>query len=551
MSLAEDPRAALGAVAIPGDAPAGVNLRYEPEFDALQTEIGKMETAGPNAVKWRDVVTMASDITEKRSKDLLVGVWLAFALWREESYKGLGVGLAILRDMIDKYWADMQPPAKRERARIGPVEWLCQKLAPAVTDPAPGPGTEQAVIEAWEALDAIDRLLDEKLQKEKAALGELIRPLRSHAQSARQTLKEAEEKAKAPPPAPPPPPPPPAAATDAAVTAPAAPAPAAAAPVAAPPAAPVATVAAPAAPAAGTPSELTKGLDQLQGSMRSFAQALQAANPADPRAYALLREATWLTISQPPPVQGGKTPLPPVPPDRIAGYVAMQQNNQHLEMVAAVEKSFAFAPFWLDAHRLVASSLGALGQTYKGARDAVVGSLAGFLIRFPDLPEMSFNSGQTFADGQTKQWIKAEVLVGSGGGGAPDTPWDLGDHAARELAMKGKIPDGLGVFTAGARAAAGSARFRWQIAQARFCLDFGQAGLAVPLLDHMLATADRADLESWEPELVASAAELMFRCLSHPDALKVRPEPERQAMLAQARARLARLDMAAAAKLPK
>ncbi len=64
MSVAEDPRAQFGAVPITGDAPAGANLRYEPEFDALQTEVGKMDSGGPGAVKWRDVVTMAGEITE-------------------------------------------------------------------------------------------------------------------------------------------------------------------------------------------------------------------------------------------------------------------------------------------------------------------------------------------------------------------------------------------------------------------------------------------------------------------------------------------------------
>ena len=45
-SLLEDPRMAIGAVLIDGAA-SGADLRDDPEFEALETEFRKMETAGP------------------------------------------------------------------------------------------------------------------------------------------------------------------------------------------------------------------------------------------------------------------------------------------------------------------------------------------------------------------------------------------------------------------------------------------------------------------------------------------------------------------------
>ena len=79
----DDPRIAIGASPISSDAVAGEDVRDDPDFDALEAEFRKIETEGPNAVRWNDVIEMASKLLEDRTKDLMIATWLTFGLHRE------------------------------------------------------------------------------------------------------------------------------------------------------------------------------------------------------------------------------------------------------------------------------------------------------------------------------------------------------------------------------------------------------------------------------------------------------------------------------------
>ena len=45
-----DQRIAIGASPISGSLPAGGSMRYEPEFEAIETEVKKIDTAGLNVI---------------------------------------------------------------------------------------------------------------------------------------------------------------------------------------------------------------------------------------------------------------------------------------------------------------------------------------------------------------------------------------------------------------------------------------------------------------------------------------------------------------------
>ena len=72
---------------------------------------------------------------------------------------------------------------------------------------------------------------------------------------------------------------------------------------------------------------------------------------------------------------------------------------------------------------------------------------------------------------------------------------------------------------------------------------------ALPLLDHLEAMLKSHDLEAWEPALAVQVAELRHRALSHADAPRLMSEDRRRTALEETRLRLARLDLAAAARL--
>ncbi len=565
MSLEDDPRFTLGKDPIPGDNPAGESVRYETIFDELEGMISKMDSGGPNAVPWDKVAATSTDILRDHSKDILVGAYATFALYRQESYAGLAIGLQILRDMVDSYWDGLTPPKKRERARVSAFEWIGERIgqtletAEITQDDAPN------IVAAYTALSELDDLLNAKLESQSAALGSLMRPLRELSQKAEGMLAEAaaaQEAAEA------------AAAAQAqeAETAAAAPATAEGAPAtapAAPPAAGAPSPTAPAPPAAGpAPSaaaptvaastfdsaDLAKSIGELQRSLRGFAEALRRGSPADPRGYWLNRVATWLPITHLPPVEGGNTALPEIDTDTKAAIENRLKEGDDAAVLTAAENALSDAPFWLAAHRFSAAALAQLGEDYAGARAAVIGELAAFLRRFPELPGLRFSSGEPFADGPTAAWIGDEVLAGGGasGGGGEQGGWDAGLSQARQAAAKGKINDGFGILTTGRQTApSGRARFLWDLRQAEFCLDNGEVVPAGRLLETLDDEYHELGLADWEPDIGLQVAALLLKCYATAgDRLGV-ADGTAAARMARLQATVCRFDMSSAVALMK
>lgn len=538
-SIFFDPRIASGASPVSEAAPAGSEPRSSAEFEELESEVRKLETDGPLAVNWREVTRLSTAVLETRGKDLLVGAWLAHALCREERYHGLAVGLGILRGMIAAHWDAMQPPAARERARVGALEWLVGRTAP-LCEGETGEGEWPAVLYAYDALTEIDTLAGEKLRKEQVALGDLVRALRPHRDAARRALAEAEQKRKD-------------AEAEAAVRAEQeaqAAARAAEAPTATPAAAPASPTPTPAAaptPAAMPALDLST-IDSLPETLRSLSAGLIGRSSADARAYLLSRVASWWRIRQVPPNEGGRTgAMPPV--EEAAAVQAQRQAGQNQEALRALNELVWSAPFWFEGHRITAEILKGMGPDHADAAAAVGGAMNMLFRRFPDLMNFSFGDGKPFVDPATRDWIEES----GGGGGTASGDADGLDRAlgeARMLIAAGKAPEAVDLLAALTRGEIGGRnRVLRQIAQARFCLDVGLIAAALPLLDHLENLLKTHDLENWEPQLAAQVAELRFRALTHADAARLVAEDRRRIGLDETRQRLVRLDLATAARL--
>lgn len=547
-----DPRVAIGSAPVTVDAPAGADPRGGVEFEELETEMRRMETDGPLAVNWRQVIALSSGIIETRGKDLLIGAWLAYGLAREEKLHGLAVGLGILRGMVAEHWEQMQPPAARERARVGVLEWLVGRATPLCeSDVQESDWT--AALYAYDALSEIDTLTSERLKKEQVAYGDLMRALRPLRDTARRGLEEqakaearaqeakaqeakAQEERAAQAAAPLP------------ETAPSGhPQPGAAAPAATPQAA-ASTVTPASAPAATAPIDLAS-IDQLPDTLRSLSAALIAKNAADPRAYLLSRIASWWRIRQLPPHEGGRTgAMPPI--EEMAAVAALRQAGQNEEALRALNDLVWTAPFWFEGHRLTADILAALGPSHADAQATVAGAMNLLFRRFPALLGFSFSDGKPFADPATRDWIAES---GGGGGAGAASPADGLERALAEataLVAGGKAQDAIELLAGLTRGEIGGrVRLLRQITQARFCLDVGLIAAALPLLDHLEAVLKSHDLEAWEPALAVQVAELRFRALTHSEAPRLVAEERRRTGLEETRLRLVRLDLAAAARL--
>lgn len=540
MPRLDDPRIAAALAPLPADAPEAAAFRYDPEFEALEGEIARLERDGPAAIRWADVARGAQAVLAGRSKDLSAASWLAVALGETEGLAGLATGLAILRDLVEQQWASLFP--QRPRARAGAFAWLAARAVHAVPQSLAEEAAGPAALAAFEEIEALDRLLGEKLA-DAPALGELLRPLRALAEEHRRTEAAREAAAQSEVQA---------AAGEGAAGEAAAPG-AIAAPAA------VRAVALPALPAIGgaDPEAL---FGSLREAVRSAALGVLDADLGEARAYQMLRAVTWLAITELPPLSNGRTALLAPPETRRTEFEALTRAGNSADLVRAVE-SFCSGSgmFWLDGQRISATALAGMGPRFAACSAAVVQGVQAMLRRLPGLEALCFADGTPFADPATRSWIDAIVLGGTGssgvgsaglGSGEGGTPWRQALDDARTQAGNGAIEAALAALAAGA-AAAPSRRsaFLWRLNAATLCLECGLAAIAVPVLRDLDRLIDVHGLEVWEPEVAAQAAMMLHRSLAAAPAEDSAVAEENATLARAAFARLARLDPVAAARL--
>jgi type VI secretion system protein ImpA len=119
------------------DAPAGPNLEYSSEYAELErTARGKPERRIGEALiaaedpDWPRVIDQCVALLAA-SKDLRVAGQLARALFELKAFAGLAEGLAVLRQLVDRYWEECHPRLDDDENdptfRVNAVAWLTHR----------------------------------------------------------------------------------------------------------------------------------------------------------------------------------------------------------------------------------------------------------------------------------------------------------------------------------------------------------------------------------------------------------------------------------------
>lgn len=128
---------------IPGENPAGEDVRYSPFYEQIkearraddqlnqgdwQHEIKKSD--------WDMVIKVTTKALQEKTKDLQIAAWLTEALIKKEGFGGLAVGLTIIVAFIGDYWETLYPlPEDGDlEYRLGPLEFLNDKVSPTIRD---------------------------------------------------------------------------------------------------------------------------------------------------------------------------------------------------------------------------------------------------------------------------------------------------------------------------------------------------------------------------------------------------------------------------------
>ncbi|MCF5041532.1 type VI secretion system protein TssA [Pseudomonas sp. PA-7-1E] len=477
----------LAKCAISSDDFMGSDLRYCPEFEELESEVGREATFHETAqTDWKLVRERSETFLETQSKDLRVVAWLAWSLFQCESYKGLQAGLAMLRYLISDHWDEIHP--QKPRTRAAAVSWLCLRLEQIQFEQVAIAGQLALFRQLIDDLHAIEGSLSHHLGEGAPLLLPLCRRLDELLTRASQghpepgTLGAAFAQVKH--------------VAEQLIT-----------------------------PGAPVDNEKTahKTLRTLQDQTRPLCLYWLKQKSSDIRALRLGRTLLWLPIDTLPEHNAEKvTALRGVPIDKLADFQERFAQRQYADLMTELEACTARSPFWLDGQRLTWECLQAL-QAEHAMREVEI-QLALFLQRVPGLEELQFHDGTPFADPQTRLWIRASVLphlkanepppdLHPKNGDDTTAPWEQSLQDALPTLQASGLKAAVQHFKKDMRMA-GNRRehFLWQLTLARLSFHAKKYELARVQLTALDTLLHNSGLNDWEPDLVLDVLNLLHTC---------------------------------------
>jgi type VI secretion system protein VasJ len=464
---------------------AGEDVRYSPEYELLEGEIGRANALHDGRpTDWPKVLDSSTSLLREHSKDLRVAVWATWAMQQCESFAGLQAGLAMLLQLCEEHWDELHP--RKNRTRAASLGWLASRIDAllsaeiAVRDQLP------LFRDLANTLKRLETALSKNLGTEAPLLLPHCRRLEEMVQRASQGQPEPGSVG-----------------------------------------AVVAQVKQAATQLISSTSNIEnekdahKTLRTQQDSARTLCAWWLKQKATDQRALRLSRTLAWIAIDSLPERNAEQiTALRGLPQDKLASYRERFDKGLYADLLVDLESSLARAPFWLDGQRLAWECLQALNA--ENAMREIEIQLALFLQRVPGIIELRFHDGAPFAEPATRGWISAHVLPHLQ---APNTVrdepprgeqqaiWELALQEALPLLRKDGLKAAVQLLKQGLQTAhGGRQRFFWQLSMARLCYQAKKYELARTQLESLDQELRDNDLHDWEPELSLEVLHLLHSC---------------------------------------
>ncbi len=522
--------ATLGKEPIPGDNPVGSDVRYEPDFEALQTEIDKL--ASPSAsgqVDWQQIVETAARILSDQSKDLTVASYLAVGLLHIRKVDGLDEGIQVLTDLMESYWDTLYPPKKRMRGREGALTWWLERTEAELQKIKPDPLPADQVERLHANLKRIDAILMEHMPDPP-----LLRPVQRRVEAF--AVQKTDESSEPTPPSPEQVPPAPQAASRPAASKP-----------------PAHTQA---ATTVASDQDAMRAADAAFQSLRQPSLFLLQSDLKNPLAFRYRRIASWAQVDTLPPSTDGATQIPPPPPQDMETLSELRDEGNWPALIQNAEQKLSQYIFWFDLNRYVAEALNSLGADHKKALTAVCQETAYLVQRLPGITALGFNDETPFADIQTRKWLES-IALGEAVAQAPSTSGSVTGtiqddrfsailEKARAMARKRKLVDAINLLQQEmVQSVSRRQKMRWRLAIAQVLLGVKKQELALPHLEQILSDIEEFHLEAWDPPLAMEGLNAAWRGFGSQSA------NEHKARAAALLHRIAKIDPAEALRLNK
>ncbi len=488
---------ALAASPVSESSPAGADAKYEPEYEALTAEIGKLSSVNRNSpISWQAVADNGAVILAQKSKDISVAAYMAVALIHTDGAQGFLDGVKLLRGICENFWDDAFPPKAKLRRRLNAYEWWHERALEQLRKEGQPPVSAALSAEMTEAVGELDSLI--------GGLMDDAQPLRDIKEAIRAIPLLPEEKPKEPEPQAAPAPEPPREEPAPQPQLQAAPEPPRPAPAPA------------SAPQAAQTGDTAAALSAFVEAARNYAYALRAEDPANYLAWQLPRVALWGKIAALPPDDGaGQTMVPPPDMDRVEAAERLLAGKNWLKAATAADDLFQSYPLCIDLQRIADEALANLGPAFAAARARLRAETAAFVGRLPGLTALSYDGGVPFVSPATRAWLDELAHDGQSGGTAGGGRADRIDEViaeARETLAAGdaagalrKLEEALGA------SAAGNVRLRAE--ELHMLCSQREAKTAAALARALAREIEQSGLAKLEPDIAVEAMTAACRAL--------------------------------------
>ncbi len=490
------------------DEPCGGKVTYDEDFQQLKAQINNIESA-TGEVDYDEIVALAGKILTEKSKDLNAAAYLGLGLTRQQGVAGVAEGIAASRLIVETFWDDLYPAARRMAGRRNALQFLTDRLRDGLDGHRSVEADRAPLTRAQKDLEALQAFCMEAMGEHAPAFSSLASNLKKAIGRLPDLEKEKASEKKAP------------------------------------------------EQPSAAPGEVQSAAEARQAVTRAVSYLREQEDP-DPLPYRLLRVLRWGRLEEEPPHENGATRIEAPLEQRRTYLAGLAAKGEHETLVEEAEVSFQQAPFhfWLDLQRLLDGALEALGEPYAPLREAVREETALLVHRLPGLPALAFRDGTPFADPLTQEWIETQVrpLLSAGGaaagapsaGGEEENPLEEQYRTAQQQLAGGDLSGALATLRAGAAGEASpQARFRRRLYAAGLCLNGGRPAVARPLLEGLDEDIARHALDAWDPPLALEVWTQLHTC--HHALLRSASNAEKQAHRARADEvfeKLCRLDAA-------
>ncbi len=438
----------------------------DPPYDAadekeqLRAEVAQQDSPSGASVDWRRVDGLGRRYLRQAGKDLRVATVVAHAAHQVHGLAGLVDALGFLRTFLTLYWRQMTPPTERLRGRLQALFWYVERTDFLLRRQGTPQPTEVAA--ATSALAALNVEMQTLMGEESPSLQVLVHQF-GRLQTAR-------------------------------------------VPIVAPPVTvaqtPVSAAAAAVGPSPAPPSKpdvppatnlLRKAhLAGLSDQVAVVAHALRRADPADPRAYRLLRVGIWLPVHTLPQQQDGRTHLSSLAPACLSALQASLEERRWLDVLEAAEDNLPTNRFSLDLQRHAGEALQQLGPRFSAAYGALIDEVMSLLRRLPELPFLLAADGTPLCHPATTAWLNS-LCVEKG--------------ARVRMPQPNAAPRAPLTQTAGARKT-----FLQRLKRAESYADGGHGRVAAALYASLARELQKNTLDHWEPQLTTRVLTGYLKC---------------------------------------